>query len=72
MKESSERYYLNYFNVKKSEEGMGKEMAIGRTNKMEMKKNTGRERDECTEVYIINEETSRWLLNGHYTNVNYP
>jgi hypothetical protein len=35
MKTSSERYYLNYFNVKECEDGMGKEMAMGHTNKRE-------------------------------------
>jgi hypothetical protein len=41
MKASSERYYLNYFNVKESEDGMGKKMAMAHTNKREEKKNAG-------------------------------
>lgn len=41
MKASSARYYLNYFNVKESEDGMGKEMTMRHRNKREQKKNAG-------------------------------
>lgn len=56
MKASSEWCYLNCFNVKECEDGMGKEMAMGHTNKKEEKKNAGEQREEgkYMEVYVVN------------------